>query len=414
MKITTYTIQSIDPLIITDSNNGKHQGEFIYPLLDYLFLNHQDDIKAAWNLDEFVAVICRHLSKDDLAQLIDKGKITHVGPMDYKLFYIPSKLFSIEKRNVEVKFYGLDQYFKTPINSIEDGAHQLLEALGIMNLHPTKLTSPIAIYEECIMPHMSFHPADELVLQIPKPALRYIWHCVNEGWVEAYKLGFFQQTYYYDMDHAYPMASMGLVNTKGGHWYQSDVYQPDAIYGYCRGRVNIKPNASIHPIIYKDPDGVISRPIGSWYTYLPKCKIDFINYWQIGAFEIENGWWMEHEAPSYPLKQPMRKIIGWKLHSNPIVSLMGKSISVGHWGKWAEQYRVGFGPYFNPVWFVEVPHRVDCKLGSFIYHHKLMDSVIHVKIDGILCDKEIDIIKSTLTHQKANHHNELQNNYVQT
>lgn len=401
MKILPYKIQSLEPLTITNTLHNKHIGDSVWPLLDFLFLHHQEYTKCIWNIDEFVAIVCSRLPEEDLEQMIHKGKARNIGPMNYKLFYIPNKLFSIEKRDTEVRFYGINQYFPkdyTPSESLEIESEQLMEALTIMKLYPTKLTSPVAIYEECMMPHLSLHTRDEFVIQVPKEAIRYIWHCVNDGWVEAYKVGFFKESYYYDINHAYPMAMMGLVNTKGGTWQRFDNYPPEyidglgyRIYGYCRGKRHINSNVTLHPISHVDSEGYVSRPTGDCYDYLPKSKIDFINYWQIGSFEIERGWWMYHNSPSYPLKNPMKQIIQWKLSDHPVVSVMGKSIGVGIWGKFGEEYRVGFGPWFNPCWFVEVPHLVDNRVCSFIYKNKLMDDVIHIKIDGILSRRMVEL-----------------------
>ena len=105
---------------------------------------------------------------------------------------MPDKVFSIKyiPDDITCNLYGIDQYFPdsaSPENTIEVQwlGEYLLAELDKMGLQPDKLTSPIAIYEQCMMRNFRIPTVKDMPLQ----AAEYAMKCSGRLWIEAYQLG---------------------------------------------------------------------------------------------------------------------------------------------------------------------------------------------------------------------------------
>lgn len=386
-------------------SNGQGSCRVATDIDDAIQFLLQEDYspRLAWSLDEFVAPILRLLHEHEIINLANKHKCT-IPP--YNIFYIPKKIFTITDIRTclgvkEVSFYDLKQYFPDGNNiDAQENANKLAAALDTMGIKATKLTSPIKIYEESYMKGFSLPSIN----CIPDKIKEISKECAGKLWIQAYKIGRWEEAYDYDIRSAFPTIMKELQDIRYGAWYRiDDINVPQATYGYCKGKVHIHDHVAVHPIMKNKPKSRTRpdknswfTPVGSWETTLTKEEIAFIYYWNIGSFEVYEGWWFIPDTISHnsylnkPFKKPIEKLLQWKDHENPIVQLLAKRMAVGMYGKMLETYSGNKnGKFYNPVYGAEISSRIRLECANFIYRHTSVNNLIHVYVDGILLDKEV-------------------------
>ncbi len=396
MKIIAYTIQPINNKLQITSSTSEHSITEIADNLDHaleiLTLPYEEQVlRICWNLDATIAPLLRLLGKE-LCKKLHRTNKSFCRP--YSIFYISDKLFSIKRipSKEKMNFYSLEQYFpdyNEPENAQEIArlGEKLLTALNKMGLYPTKLTSPVAIWEQSIMNHLNLPTAWDM----PKEAAKFAHLCSGKLWIECYQVGFWEQAYDYDIIASFPTVAKNLIDIRHCEWIEDNNYQANAIYGYCKGEVTIYDHIKVSPIIHEAEDGKLTTPTSTWNTYLTKSEIDFILKWDLGQFESEEGWWAIPRQMNKPLGIPMDRLLAFRNNDNKLIKMLAKRMSVGIYGKFGEEHKEKFGKHFNSCWFAEISTSVRLQVAEFIYKHKLQDNLIHVSVDGILVDKEIKI-----------------------
>jgi len=149
-------------------------------------------IRVCWDLDATVAPVLKLLGEKKCIRVSQTHKC-YLAP--FNVFYIPGKIFSVTHipSKDRVSLYNLIQYFPEldePERLIEVQmlGEKLLYELKKMDLEPTKLTSPVAIYEECIMNNLDL----PTVADMPKEAAEFAYRCSGKLWIEAFTLGYFE------------------------------------------------------------------------------------------------------------------------------------------------------------------------------------------------------------------------------
>jgi len=197
--------------------------------------------------------------------------------------------------------------------------------------------------------------------------------------------------YDYDIVASFPSIARDLIDIRHCDWVKSVSYCSDACYGYCKCKVAIRSDVEVSPIIYQAEDGTLSTPTGKWETYLTKGEIDFIHKWKIGSVLILDGWWaIPKHKTNKPLEHTMNRLLAYKDSDDELVRRLAKRMSVGVYGKFGEEHKEEFGKHFCPCWFAEISTQVRIQVAEFIYKHKLQESLIHVSVDGVLADKEVE------------------------
>lgn len=196
--------------------------------------------------------------------------------------------------------------------------------------------------------------------------------------------------YDYDIVASFPSIARNLIDLRHCEWVKSREYQPKAYYGYCRCMVTIYPETTVSPIIHIDGQGNSTTPTGDWDTYLTKGELDFIDKWKIGEYMILDGWWAIPERIVQPLAIVMDRLLAYK-EKKGLIGELAKRMSVGIYGKLGEMHKNELGKHFCPVWFTEISTQVRLQVAEFIYKHKLQEHLIHVSVDGVLVDKEIEL-----------------------
>ena len=293
----------------TQVNNGKVQllesteeenkpTDNFYALLGALLEPYEKTIRVCWELDAIVAPILKLLGEERCGRLHRTHKC-RLSPTE-SIFYVPGKVFSVDgiirvdNLNYKSKssFYGLQQYYPEldepeDLTGVQALGEKLMYELKKMGLVPSKLTSPVAIYEECVMRRLDL-PA---VSDMPKEAAEWAYRCSGRLWIEAHTLGHFEQAHDYDIVSAFPSVARDLVDIRHCEWIEFSEYQPDAIYGYVRCEVTIYDWVMVSPIIHRGEDGSLISPTGHFEEYLTKGELDFIDKWKIGKYKILEGWW---------------------------------------------------------------------------------------------------------------------------
>jgi hypothetical protein len=398
LKLTAYkTITENNKPVLLASDDCDVMPETPTDWIQFLY-ETEDSLNVCWNLEATVAPLLKMLGKELCEKLY---KETKCFCRPFSIFYIPSKVFSIKPvfSHKRTNLYDISQYYpdlKEPdsVTEIEKLGHRLMEALAKMNLYPTKLSSPITIYEQCVMSHLNL----PTWLDMPDEACEFAINCSNKLWIEAYQIGYFGNAFDYDMTASFPSIAKDLKDIRKCEWVSSDKYRTDAVYGYLKGKVTIYNWVKVSPIIYIDDNGRLSTPTGTWETYLTMDEWLFIFKNGIGKFELEEGWWAIPKDFTWALHPPleivMERLLAYKDHSDELVRMLAKRMSVGVYGKFGEEYENKFGKHHNPCWFAEISTKARLKVAEFIYKHQLQNNLIHVSVDGVLLDAKVEDLAS--------------------
>jgi hypothetical protein len=300
MRIVAYQSSTREDKVLLGESGGQFTlSKDIDELFGFLLEDFGElVIQVCWDLDSTVSIILRLLGEEKCCRL-RKEKRLFIPP--FHLFYIPDKIFSVKHipTRRKMSLYGLRQYYPDlDVNNVEEVqmlGKKLLGELKKMGMTPTKLTSPVAIYEECVLSKLDL-PG---VKDIPVKCMEYAYRASGRLWIEGHKLGMFDKVFDYDLSSAFPNVAKELIDTRDCQWIESAEYQAAAIYGFVRCQVTIYDWVMVSPIIQETEAGLVS-PTGTWEEYLTKEELDFITKWKIGEWKILEGVWglLKGEKPT--------------------------------------------------------------------------------------------------------------------
>ena len=202
MRILAYKTQVNSGTVLLSESTGeyKHSNDLI-DLFSFLLEPQGNDdwqpqhdrcIRVSWELDATVAPLLKLLGERRCRKLHDTHKCYYAP---FNCFYVPSKVFSITHipTHDKVNLYDLAQYFPEldepeDLLEVQMLGEKLIYELKKMGLEPTKLTSPVAIYEECMMQYLDL-PG---VFDMPKEAAEFAYRCSGKLWIEAFQLGYWE------------------------------------------------------------------------------------------------------------------------------------------------------------------------------------------------------------------------------
>ena len=103
-----------------------------------------------------------------------------------------------------------------------------------------------------------------------------------------------------------------------------------------------------------------------------------------------------------PLQEPMDKLLAYKERTG-LQSALAKRMSTGVYGKFGEERKDEFGPYFCPCYFAEISTQVRLKVAEFLYENSIgprdnkgYSHLLHISVDGFLLDCPIEEIQHEL------------------
>ncbi len=177
-----------------------HTPETVDDLLHWLLYSHTTTypscLKVVWDLSDFTRALASKLPDTTILDLYGSSHRATWG--NYRFYYIPDKMLSINKRGAtESVFYDLSQYFPdTPepdtlveLQSLADQLSATLADLGIPS--PTTLSSPVACFRghellaglQDTVPTIFDAPAS--VMDAYEIALQ----CTPREWISNYQIG---------------------------------------------------------------------------------------------------------------------------------------------------------------------------------------------------------------------------------
>jgi len=205
MKIIAYKTTNSPAGVVIQESTGEHiVSNSIKKLLSWLITDEvteyrtnpeafrDDFIRVCWSLDDTVAPLLKLLGKTICQELYTNKKIKLEA---FGLFYVPGKIFSFRHGSCPytLNLFGLDQFYpdepyQEDLQQIEFYGRYLLKTFKSMGLEPTKLTSPIKVYEQCVLDYLDLPTA----WNMPKEAAEYAWRCSGKLWIEAHKIGYWE------------------------------------------------------------------------------------------------------------------------------------------------------------------------------------------------------------------------------
>lgn len=383
-------------IIIYDSTDRGLVTNDINRLLEWL-CQPPEGLACFWKLDQTVELIKALLSPWHKEKLTKTSRC-FVRP--YNLFYSPGKILSIRLGMWEYPYYNLSQFFPDSnpqsASEVAGKGQELLDSLRSIGFYPTRLTSGAGIGQEMILDHLSLPTYKD----IPEEAVDYASDCYPRTWIEAHKLGHFEQAQDWDITYSFPWAASQLLDTRYCQWVKADYYVKGAVYGYCKGAVTIDKDVKTSPICYTTLDKGDIHPTGTWKDTLTLDEIRLIKTYKLGSFGLKDGWFCVPRLVIKPLEAVVNRLYKHK-DNGSLAGRLAKQIAVGtFYGKFAQiqpdaRGELKPGKFFNPVYACQIETQVRCKVARFIYAHGL--EPIHIWVDGLLCEpKELDIRQSSV------------------
>jgi hypothetical protein len=267
--------------------------------------------------------------------------------------------------------------------------HWLEHALHIMGIWPKKLSSPAAIFQDYYGKHLDL-PTYKDFMPEHSGLLEYAAECAGNEWNEIFKIGKFD-CFSYDRKSAYSNEMIKLLDNRPKYMQivEAPEYIPEAEYAYCKCDIEINDNVTLHPILNIGANGILTAKTGEWTGYLTKGQMDFIKRWQIGDYEIINGWWLIPKTKVRPLEQFIPRILAFKEHPNKLVKYLAKMMVNGFAGKFNEEYKERVGNLYNPMWSAEIITGNALDLAATIYRTKSFKDIIQVKVDEFKTTKKL-------------------------
>jgi len=193
LRIIAYQTSTREDKVLIEESGGQFVvSKEIDELFGFLLEDFGEPvIPVSWDLDSTVSIILRLLGETKCRRLRTEKRL-FIPP--FHLFYIPDKIFSVRHTPTgrKMSLYGLKQYFPDlDVNNVEEiqmlGV-KLLKELEKMGMKPTKLTSPVAIYDECVLSKLDL-PG---VKDIPVKVLEYAYRASGRLWIEAAQIGYWE------------------------------------------------------------------------------------------------------------------------------------------------------------------------------------------------------------------------------
>lgn len=409
-KVVSLEIIKISSGVTLISNDGTilHSSKF-YDIANEI-LRHAGKHITVYDINNFANILFSLLPVDKAEILLNDGnRVNHDG---MKIFYIPDRVIGItiddylhlsgntyRHNRSESNIYDIKQFIpetESPdVKRVKMFTDKVLKTLVNMGMNVKSLTSPVSIYEKSVLASMSI----PLACDVPdnaSDALDYCMQIMNREWRSAYKLGYWNRAYDYDINACYPSLIARLRDIRCADWWESDT-MCGCDWGIMQGILTI--NADVSPMV-SDDNNIYK---GKWRDIITTNDLWFINEYGIGEFQLEHGWFMKYGMCGYPFQVIMQRLYKQR-DINEIADKIAKKISVGIGGKFAQVNNDGtYGDLFNPVYRTMITDRARLKVAKFIYDNKLQENIIGVIVDGVLADREVKVQNNGMGSWRMNH-----------
>lgn len=395
---------------INESTGENISSTNLAELLDFLIEPYEDKIKVAWKIDDFVKHLISMLPENCRDKLKNTGKCYYYGVVKgsnyrYKILYSPGRHFGLACHNLFTSFYNLWRFYgswpefyqeyrdPTDVGEVKWLGDNLIKTLNYMGFYPTKLASPAAIYEECVLEHMSLPTIDHIPEEYLELVSELVIPCCDRPWISAYKVGHWAEgkCFDYDINGAFQSTTADLFSTYASNvkYTVSDLPPDNAHWGYMLARLEVE--AKVHPIVRRSDDGSLDQPTGTWEQKITLQEAEYIRANRLGYVRPTKGIYLHFKSPYKPFEILLQRLYG-KRKNGGFPAAIAKQIGASVWGKFLEEHpgddNNRYGKYFNPFYGAQVPTQISLKVADGIYSGKLQNDVIHVATDGFLSQKE--------------------------
>lgn len=368
------------------------------PYLDFLLRDKQDAIKIMYYLAQNISALAKMCKMNEKeVRLLHESSQKKCYMPPYKMRYVKDRFLNLQKGYYKgaayTYFYDAHQYTDLPAGDdvsvesciIKAKAAQavgktVFETLSSLGMKTTRLISPVRALEDTTLVKMDLPGIDD----IPETAGYYAYEGCVGNWLEAFKIGHWNMVWDYDINSAYPAVLAQQMDLRFGKWIESKEYVPEARYAECEGEVCIKSEFS--PVIFRAGERnnlpLNYTTTGIWETHLNKRLIDFLKTYNIGSFEIKNGFWWVPDKIEYPLKSLIEWLFIEKEKASGLSKAIIKRMPAGLYGKLLEARNDSFGKFFNPVWAEDVETATRVEVAEFVLRNKI--APIHIAVDGVI------------------------------
>lgn len=361
---------------------------------DWLTAYYPNSFHIVWDLASFTSAIF------SLLPLVTQEKLhteTRVFVNQYTKIFSVDRWFGLtitkpirgnfyEKR--ENNFFGISHWLPsgTPIptepSQVAQYGDDVLAGLERMSIDPDKLTSPVGVFADELrgyeLPTIYSNPDIEDACGYCIPMMRYEWR-------SAFRLGFCETAYSYDMISAYGSFIANLPDTDKCRIQFSDQYIKTD-WAIVRGEIEV--DADISPLVYSEGEGYIN-PKGKWQGYFTKEEATWLLRRQLGEFKMIDGYFIDWLSPHKPYQDPVSKLFSMRLAGDDMVNNLAKKMSQGISGKLDQDNEDGtLGELYNPLLAAMTRSRCRLSVADFIYNNALLDNVLAVQVDGVITDKQ--------------------------
>lgn len=381
-----------------------------------------------WNMKYDSGAVLYHLPREKMYELWDSGKTRH-GEFRYK--YIPHKLLRIYKGNKAVSFWDISQFYKSSLDKaartylgrgkIElrtksftpeyvDRHFSLIRRYCVMD---AKLTGELGVYlvdklEEFGITASTLYSCagiafkyfcDRCKVVTAYKHWKYYRHALGYA-CDAYAGGKFEVTtrgtftgYEYDITSAYPYEIQNLVDISAAKIVYSAVYQPKAVYGYLRVRIDNHKGLYL-PCGVKRPDGSVYYPAGLYYATITKAEYEYLL--EVGCpVEIISGYWFFVKRRLHPYRRAIADLFKIKSDvkgKDRMLYNTTKIVMNGYYGKMAqciEQHdgSILVGSGWNPMYAAVIT--ANTRIAVSRLQNLLGDDCLAVHTDSVITTRPI-------------------------
>lgn len=377
------------------------------PYLEWLLGHHHGQPRMLYDLDGSVAALLRliEVTREEGEKLLRDKQLQLES---YRITYFPNKFFGIDKGehggHLYANFSNAAEYSEPHYTGAENIEEDKNKALGAMAVSD----SILLLYRSLGLDTAMASPVSAFMkkykLNIPLASdmeglddvITMAHESVKGNWVEAWKRGYWDHAYDYDIVSAYPSELSKLFDIRRGEWVNEKNPPDNAVYGFARGILTT--GRELHPFLYRDKTrqniNVTITPVGSRQDVLPLEKIRLIKEYDLGKWKPSDGWFWIPKGPQYEvLKGP----ITYLMNNRPAAGVgreIVKRIASGIWGKMLETHtsdtgRIKLGGYYNPIYGSIVENAIQVKVTKACLDNNTIP--LQIAVDGIISDKALKL-----------------------
>lgn len=364
---------------------------------DWLGKDYANVFHIAWNLANFAEALLSLLPKKSQADLAKDCRLTVDRT---KIFYV-DRWFGLTTtkpiqgnicQRSEVNVFGIQHWL--PVNTseplgvveLEKQGLSILDALDKLGIVPRKLTSPVGVWQEVLGKYKlpTTYSNNEII-----DASLYCEVMMRREWRSAYKVGYFDKVFSYDMRAAYPFFMSRLPDTDkckvkySEQWLKSD-------WAIVKAEVDI--TADKTPIVFDTDYNDHILPLGKRIDIFTSEELMWLHTHKAGTIRFIDGYFFVWQSDMKPYFRPIETLYKARQSDDAMVSNLARRIAQGMSGKLDQDNQDGsLGELYNPVLASMTRSRCRLAVADFIWDNALQNALVAVQVDGLLSQRAVPI-----------------------